>query len=120
VTSLIRADGLVCAVSGAAVAVAAPWLDDVLGIPRAVLLTIGVGLVAYAAGLLVLARRGAPAAGVRAVVAANVLWAVASVAVVVGDWLTLTVAGAAVALLQAAAVAGLAGVELRTLRQAAA
>jgi hypothetical protein len=119
-TSLIRADGLVCAVSGAAIAVAAPWLDDILGIPLSVLLAVGVGLVAYAAVLLVLARRGAPAAGVCAVVAANVLWALASVAVVAGDWLTLTAAGTALVLLQAAAVAGLAGVELRTLRQAAA
>jgi hypothetical protein len=116
--SLIRTDGLVCVAAGIVIAATASRLDGILGLPAAVLAAVGLGLIAYGAVLLALARRGAPASGVRTAVAVNVLWAVASVVVAATG--SLTAVGTAVVLLQAVAVAAVAGLELRTLRQAAA
>jgi hypothetical protein len=113
--ALIRLDGLVSGASGLALAAAAPLLDNAFGIPTLVLVPLGLFLVAYAGGLLLLARRRVPSAGVKAVIAGNALWAAASVVVVVADWLTLTTAGAAFVLVQAAAVAVIAGLQLRGL-----
>ena len=114
--AVIRLDALLSGVSGLVLAAAAPLLDNAFGIPIIVLVPLGLLLVAYAGGLLLLARRRAPSAGVKAVIAGNILWAGASVVVVVADWLTLTTAGIVLVLLQAAAVAVIAEFQLRALR----
>jgi hypothetical protein len=104
------AAGLVCVA-------AAPVLDGTLGLPPQLLAVLGVILLAYAAALVPVARRGAPPRTVAAVVAVNAAWVVAGVVVVATDWLTLTAAGTAVVLLQAVAVAVLAALQLRALRR---
>jgi hypothetical protein len=101
----VRLDALVSGVSGLVAAAGATALDGALGVPAAFLVVLGIFLLAYAGWLLLLARRGAPAPGAKAVIAGNALWVGASVVAVVADWLTLTTAGTVVALAQAAAVA---------------
>ena len=111
-TRWIRADAVMSGTSGVVVAAGAPLLDGLLGVPVAFLVPLGLFLVGYAAALALLARAGAPRAGVVAVIAANAVWVVASVVAVVADWLTLTAAGTGVALAQAAAVALVADLQL--------
>lgn len=53
----------------------------------------------------------------KAVIAGNALWVLASVVAVLADWLTLTSAGTVVTLAQAAAVAVLAEAQLIGLRR---
>lgn len=115
-TRWIQLDALMSGLSGLLLGAAAPLLDEPLGVPIAFLVPLGLLLIAYAAVLMLLARAGAPAAGVKAVVAANALWVVASVVVVLADVLTLTITGTVVTLLQAGAVALLAALQARTLR----
>ena len=115
-TRWIRLDALMSGSFGLALAVAGPALDGLLGVRPAVLVPLGLALVAYAASLELLARRGAPATGVTLVIIANALWVVASVAVVFADVLTLTATGTVIALLQAGAVAVLVELQLQSLR----
>ena len=113
----IRLDGFVSGAAGVLLAAGAPVLDGVLGVRAAVLVPLGLFLVAYAVALFALARAGAPARWVKAVIAANVVWVVASVVAVLADWLTLTTIGTAFALAQAAAVALIAELQLIALRR---
>jgi hypothetical protein len=113
----IRLDAVVTGAAGVLLAAGAPVLDGVLGVRPAVLGALGLFLIGYAVALLVLARAGAPATWVKAVIAANVLWVAASVVAVLADWLTLTAFGTACALVQAAAVALLAELQLIALRR---
>ena len=113
----IRLDALMSGASGLLAAAGATALDGVLGVSTAFLVALGVFLLAYAAGLLALARAGAPTPGVWAVIVGNALWVVASVVTVLADWLTLTTAGTVVALAQAAAVALIAETQLVGLRR---
>jgi hypothetical protein len=115
---LVRLDAALSGTAGLALAVGAPWLDSLLGAPAAFLVPLGLFLLVYAAALVALARRGAPAGGVKAVIAGNAFWVVVSVVAVVLDWLTLTTTGTVFALLQAAAVAGLAELQLQSVRRA--
>ncbi|MDL5158211.1 hypothetical protein [Actinomycetospora termitidis] len=81
-------------------------LDDLLGLPAALLLGVGVFLVVYALGLVVLSRLATVPRGLTwVVVLGDGAWVLASVALVVGIWSDLTVLGAVVVLAQAAAVA---------------
>lgn len=117
-TCWIHVDAALSGASGLLLAAAAPWLDSVLGAPVAFLVPVGTFLVVYAGGLLLLARMGAPPPGVLAVIVGNALWVVASVVVVIADWLTLTAAGTTLALIQAGAVALLAELQFLALRRA--
>lgn len=112
----IRLDALMSGSSGLLLAAGAPVLDGLLGIPVALLVPLGLVLLAYAAALELLARRGAPVTGVKLVIAANALWVGASIVVVLADVLTLTMTGTVVAVGQAAAVALLAELQLQSLR----
>ena len=81
-------------------------LDDLLGLPAALLLGVGVFLVGYALGLVGLARMSPVPRGLTLVVVlGNSAWVLMSVALVVGAWERLTVVGVVVVLAQAAAVA---------------
>ena len=71
--------------------VAAPVLDGFLGMPVALLVSVGSLVTAYAAVLWTVATRSRiprPAVGV--VIAGNLLWVAASVAVVAAGWFSLT------------------------------
>jgi hypothetical protein len=113
----IRLDALMSGASGLLAAAGATALDGVLGVSTTFLVALGVFLLAYAGGLLALARAGAPTLGVWAVIVGNALWVVASVVTVLADWLTLTTAGTVVTLVQAAAVALIAETQLVGLRR---
>jgi hypothetical protein len=113
----IRLDALVSGTSGVVAAAGAFALDGVLGVSAAFLVVLGIFLLGYAGWLLLLARRGAPAQGAKAVIAGNALWVGASVVAVIADWLTLTSAGTAVALVQATAVALIAETQWVALRR---
>jgi hypothetical protein len=115
----IRIDAAMSAASGLLLAAASPALDGPLGAPIAFLVPLGAFLLAYAAALAGLARAGAPSTGVKAVIAGNALWVVASVVAVLTDVLTLTTAGTVIAIVQAAAVALVADMQLVALRAAA-
>ena len=113
----IRLDAVVTGAAGVLLAAGAPVLDGLLGVRPAVLVALGLFLIGYASALFVLARAGAPAPWVKAVIAANAVWVIASVVAVLADWLTLTALGTAFALVQAAAVALLAELQLIALRR---
>jgi hypothetical protein len=115
----IRLDALVSGASGLLATVGALALDGVLGVSAGFLVALGIFLLGYAGWLLLLARRGVPAPGAKAVIAGNALWVAASVAAVLADWLTLTTAGTVVALAQAAAVALIAEAQWVGLRRRA-
>ncbi|MGY1672066.1 hypothetical protein [Geodermatophilus sp. SYSU D00710] len=114
----LRLDAVVTGVNGAAYLVAAPLLTGLLGIPSGALRGLGAFLLAFAAGVaLVAARRPVPAGAVEAVVGANLLWAAGSVAAAVTGRFDLTAAGTGWVLLQAAVVAGFAALQLTALRR---
>jgi len=113
----VRLDAIVSAASGVALAAGAPVLDGVLGMPVSLLVPLGVFLLVYAAALVGLAREGAPAPAVTAVIVGNAAWAIVSVVAVLADWLTPTTVGTVVVLGQAAVVALLAELQLMALRR---
>ena len=69
----IRLDALMSGSSGLLAAAGAPALDGAFGVSSAFLVVLGIFLLGYAASLLLLARAGAPARGVKAVIAGNAL-----------------------------------------------
>lgn len=114
----LRVDALASGAMGVLLAAGGAWLDGVLDAPATFVVPLGAFLVVYALGLLAVTRAGAPAAAVKAVIVGNVVWIVASVAAVVFDWLTLSGLGTVFVLLQAAAVAVFAELQLVGLRRA--
>ena len=115
---VLRTDALVSGVNGIAYVAAAPVLDEVLGLSAPFLRGVGVFLVLFAATVwAVAARTPASATAVRELIAANVLWTVASVAFVLSGATDLTGVGAAWIVVQAAAVLGLAGAQAWALRR---
>ncbi|MEU8540526.1 hypothetical protein AB0C52_11145 [Streptomyces sp. NPDC048717] len=111
-------DAIVTGVNGIAYLAASGPLAELLGVGRTLLLGLGVFLTLYAAGVAWLASRPQPPAlGVRAVVEANLAWAIASIAAL-ALWLEPTTAGAVWTLLQAGTVAGFAALQWAALRAA--
>jgi hypothetical protein len=104
--TVLRLDAVASGALGVAAATGAGVLDTLLGLPGGLLLGVGVFLVAYAVGLVVLAARPAiPRPATWVVVLGNSAWVLASLGLAVGAWEQLTVLGAVVVLAQAAAVA---------------
>ena len=102
----LAVDAAVTGVNGLAYLALAGPLHDLFGIPAADLRVIGAFLVVFAAGVALVALRPAPAAAaVGAIVAANVVWAVASVIAAVTDLWSPTTVGTAWTVLQAGVVA---------------
>lgn len=117
----LKLDALASGPLGVLMAATASWVGGLLGLPEALLVIVGILLVAFAASLWYAATRPAPARlAVRAIIAANLAWVAASAAVVVAGWLPLTVLGTGFILAQAAAVAALAGFQFVALRRAGA
>ena len=113
-------DAATCVAMGLGLALAAEPLAPVLGLPATLLRGAGLVLLPFAAALIALARSASPsAAALYAVVAANLAWALASVALVVVHLVLPTSLGMAFLLAQALAVAGLAALELAAFRLAA-
>lgn len=115
---VLRLDALTSGAVGVPYLVAAGPIGDALGLSEALLRGAGVVLVAFAAGVWLLAARAAiPAAGVAAVVAINALWAIDSVGALALGWLSPTAAGAVWVVLQALVVAAFAALQGRALRR---
>ncbi|QFR03105.1 hypothetical protein F9278_39730 [Streptomyces phaeolivaceus] len=114
----LAVDAVVTGANGLAYLLAAGPLDRFLGVGSGLLLGLGAFLTVYAAGVALLAARERPAAPlVRAVIEANLGWAVLSLVALV-LWLTPSTAGAVWTLLQAVTVAWFAAVQYVALRAA--
>jgi hypothetical protein len=115
----LRLDAAASGALGVLLAAGGALLDDLLGIPAAVLVPVGAFLVLYAAGLwLVGSRPRVSRPAVWAVVAGNLGWVAASVVAAAAGWWSPTAAGTVVLLVQAAAVAVFAELQLSGLRRA--
>jgi hypothetical protein len=115
----LRLDAAASGALGVLLAAGGALLDDLLGIPSAVLVPVGEFLVVYAAALWLLGSRPRVSRPtVRVVVAGNLAWVVASVAAAVAGWWSPTTAGTVLVLAQAAAVVVLVELQLTGLRRA--
>ena len=113
-----KLDAVASGALGALSLIAGTVLDDLLGIPLALLVPIGLFLMAYAAFVWVVGtrRRISPTAA-WAVVAANLLWVAGSVVFVLAGWSPMTALGIAFVLAQAAAVLLFADLQVLGLRR---
>ena len=109
----LKLDAVVTGVNGAAYLVAAAPLEDLLGLSPALLRGVGAFLVAFAAGVWVAATRTELSrSALAAILGANALWAVGSIAFVALDAGSPTTVGAVWIVLQALVVAGFAGLQV--------
>lgn len=116
---LIAADAVACLVSGAAMVFAGAALEPLTGLSPALLQPAGAFLLGWSVLLAVLATRPAlPRAVVWALIAVNVAWTLESVMVLVMGWATPTPVGYALVVVQALAVAGLAELQVLSMRRA--
>lgn len=116
--NVLLLDAGVSGANGLAYLAGAAVLDSLLGPASAVLVGLGVFLLAYGAALAWIGtRRPVSRPATMLVVDANVLWVAASVGAVSFGWLELTTTGTVWALLQAAVVAGFAGLQVTALRR---
>ena len=114
----LRLDAVVTGANGAAYLLAAPVLDDLLGLSPGLLRGVGVFLMAYAVAVwLVGSRRPLPIRAAWAVVDLNVLWSIGSVVAVLTGTFATTTAGDVWLVLQAAVVAGFAALQVTGLRR---
>jgi hypothetical protein len=114
----LRLDAAASGALGVLLAAGGALLDELLGIPTAVLVAVGGFLVAYAAALWLVGSRpevSRPAA--RLVAAGNLLWVAASVVAVAAGWWSPTALGTGLVIAQAAAVALFAELQLTGLRR---
>ncbi|OLT24690.1 hypothetical protein BJF79_44915 [Actinomadura sp. CNU-125] len=114
----LRLDAAVTAVNGLAYLALAGPVDDLLGLDPGPGRALGAFLLVYAAAVWAVSAPARPhRLAVTAVVEANLLWTVLSVAAVAFGWFSLGTAGAVWAVLQAAVVAGFAAVQYTALRR---
>ena len=105
---------MVTGANGAAYLALAGPLEDLLGVEASLLRPIGAFLLAFAAFVYVVATRPeVPRAGVTAVIEANVLWVIGSLAFVVIGVSSPETAGSVWTVMQAVVVAGFAGLQAR-------
>jgi hypothetical protein len=108
----LKLDAIVTGANGAAYVVIAGPLGDLLGVPTSFLRAIGAFLVIFAVAVWETATSDRPApAAVLAVIALNVLWVVDSLVVLATGAYDPTTVGAVWIALQAATVAGFAGLQ---------
>lgn len=120
---VIGADAVACGLVGAGFAFDAGLLAEPLGLSTAFMQPVGLFLLVYAAGLVLLALRPTlPRAAVWALVAFNAIWAIESLAIMALGWVQPTPLGVAFIAVQAVAaliVADLQYIVLRRTRRAA-
>jgi hypothetical protein len=101
---------------GVLLALGAGPLEPLLGLPASLLRGVGVFLVPFAASLVWLAPRAGAFRGlVRAIIGGNVLWAVASIVLLLTGWVSPTSVGMTFVVAQAVAVAVFAYLEHRAM-----
>ena len=116
----LRLDAVVTGANGLAYLALAGVLDGPLGIETSTLRPIGAFLVVFAVAVAAASAPERPSAtAVRAIVAANLIWAADSVIVLIAGWLDPSTVGAVWIALQAIVVAVFAGLQAAALRNAA-
>jgi len=116
---VLLADAASSAAAGLLMLFGAGALAGPLGLPSALLAGAGLALLPFAAALLYLATRVAvPRTALWAVIAANALWAVESVALPLAGWIAPTGPGQLIVFAQALVVAAFAEVEYLCVRRA--
>lgn len=110
-------DAVVSGVVGLTSLLGGRWLDSFLGLPAALLAGSGAIAIAYAFGLMMMAR-SAPVsvAGVRIVIAGNLVWATTCAILLLGGWIEPNALGVGFALLHVAGAVALADVQAMALR----
>ena len=117
---VLKLDAVATGAVGLLSVAAGQLIDDPLGIPLALLVPVGLFLVAYAVAIWIVAtRRRVSRPAVWAAVAINLMYVVDCVVVVAVGWFPLTSLGVAFVLLQAAAVTLFAAAQFYVLRKAA-
>jgi hypothetical protein len=110
----LKLDAVVTGANGAAYVALAGPLEDLLGVEASLLRPTGAFLLAFAVFVAVVATRPeVPRAGVTAVIEANILWVIGSLAFVVIGVSSPDTAGSVWTVMQAAVVAGFAGLQAR-------
>ena len=118
--NIVLFDAAACAAMGLALVLAASPLASWTLIPEGILFYAGLALLPTAAFMAAVARGAIhKTVGAAAVIGGNVVWVVASVALMIGDWIAPNGLGLAFIGVQAAAVAVLAALEAYALRHAA-
>ncbi|MFE9999946.1 hypothetical protein [Streptomyces avermitilis] len=116
--TFLALDAAVTAVNGLIYLLAAGPVGDLLDLDTGLLRGIGAFLTVYGVLVAVLASRQVPSAvATKAVIEANLLWAVASVATAVFGWFDPSTVGTVWIPLQAAVVAGFAALQINGLRR---
>ena len=116
----LRLDAVVTGANGVAYLALAGVLDGPLGIEASALRPIGAFLIVFAIAVAAVSLRERPTPGaVRAIIAANLIWAADSLIVLIGGWLEPSTVGSIWIALQAIVVAGFAGMQAAALRNAA-
>ncbi|GHH43209.1 hypothetical protein [Streptomyces candidus] len=109
---VLKLDAVVTGLNGIAYLALAPVLDSLLGVTTAVQYPVGAFLLLYALGVLVIGtRREINRASLSAVIAANLLWPVLSLAVLISGALSPTGVGAVWIVLQSLTVGGFAALQ---------
>ena len=114
----LQADARASGAMGMLLALAAGPLEELLGLPRALLLGAGIGLLPFALALGWLANRATVQRGwIWAVLAINAVWTVDSLSLLALGWVEPTLLGKVFVISQAVAVAVLAELEFFGLRR---
>ena len=114
----LQADALASGAMGLLLALAAGPLEELLGLPRSLLLGAGIGLLPFALALGWLANRSMVRRGwIWAVLAINAIWVIDSLSLLVLGWVEPTLLGKVFVIGQAVAVAVLAELEFFGLRR---
>jgi hypothetical protein len=116
--SVLLLDAVLTGVNGLAYVAGAAALDSLLGPSSAVIVGLGIFMLAYAAVAAWLGtRRPVSRLAVGLIADGNIFWVAASVTVAAFGWLGLTAAGTVWTLMQAALVAGFAALQLAALKR---
>ncbi|MDH4557784.1 hypothetical protein E8F11_21860 [Pseudomonas sp. BN417] len=114
----LQADALASGTMGLLLALAAGPLEELLGLPRALLVGAGIGLLPFALALGWLANRESVRRGwIWGVLAINAVWVIDSLSLLVSGWVEPTLLGKVFVIGQAVAVALLAELEFFGLRR---
>jgi hypothetical protein len=106
VRRILTADAIISGTSGVIMLAGSGFLEELLGVPATLLRYAGASLLPFAVLVTWLARRDdVSIAGVWAVIAANALWALDSVVLLLTGWVAPTALGYAFIVFQAAVVA---------------
>lgn len=116
--NVLLLDAVLTGANGLVYVVGATVLDSQLGPSPAVIVGLGIFMLAYASAAALLGtRRPVSRLAVGLIADGNIVWALASVLVLVFGWLGLTSAGTVWTLMQAALVAGFAALQMMALRR---